>query len=232
MLTAEEVSAPPPMALGVVVGAVKRFRDSHHAVARLCALGHRNGEVAQMTGYSVRRVESLLADPAFQNLVAKYRTAVDEAWRAEAAGYFANLNKARDLAVRMIVDQLEEADEADDRLPIRTLLAIQADAADRTGYPKRSVAINVNLDFAQKLEAAIKRSNKAKVIEHEPAGQEQSMPPSPAPQPGPAPAEVALSPLEPVPPHTPPPSRDTHRVSLKTRPREPEAPREPIRRRA
>jgi hypothetical protein len=75
-------------------------------------------------------------------------------------GYFGLKIKARNMAQRMIVDQMEKAEENGDEIPLRTLLALEADAADRTGYPKRSMAINVNVDFATQLDRAVKRSEK------------------------------------------------------------------------
>ena len=148
--------------------AVRRFRDSHHRVARLFAMGLRSGEVAEATGYSNVRISTLRGDPAFEELVVQYREDVDADWRNEVVDYYANINKARDITARMILDQLVEADDAAEPIPLRTLAGIHGDLADRTGYGKRSTQVNVNVDFAAQLDKAIKRSNGVKTIDSQP----------------------------------------------------------------
>lgn len=146
--------------------AAKRFRDSHHRVARLFASGCRPGEVAERSGYSLGRISTLSADPAFQELVASYRSSVDESWRESVDEYYDTVSANRIAAARLIADKLEDTEPND--ISFRELVTIHADAADRTGYPKRSVAVNVNVDFAARLDQAIKRSAEAKVINAEP----------------------------------------------------------------
>jgi hypothetical protein len=148
---------------GLNAPTVQKIRESHHRVARLMAMGLRPYAVAEQSGYSYQRVWLLSKDPAFQELVAKYREDVDGEWRQEVSGYYANANKARDISMRMVLEQLEEADEVGEKLPIRTLAALHGDLADRTGYGKRSTQVNVNLDFAARLDAAVKRSEQAKL---------------------------------------------------------------------
>lgn len=135
---------------------VKKFRDSHHRLARLFASGLRPGEVAELGGYSLVRVSTLYGDPAFKELIASYRNSVDVSWRESVDEYYEVINSNRTLAARLINDKLSEAEPED--LPLNQLVAIHADAADRTGYPKRTVAVNVNTDFASLLDRAIKRS--------------------------------------------------------------------------
>ena len=66
----------------------------------------------------------------------------------------------------MELERLEDADESGEEIPLRTLLALTADAADRIGYPKRSIAISANLGFAAQLDRARKRSERVlKVVE-------------------------------------------------------------------
>src|SRR5438046_2040789 len=74
--------------------AVKRFRDSHHRVARLVAMGLRPGAVSIASGYSRVRISILLSDPAFQELVVGYRNDVDQDWREEVVDYYSTVNKA------------------------------------------------------------------------------------------------------------------------------------------
>lgn len=139
---------------------VKTFRDSHHMVARLFAMGLRPGQVATRSGYSLGRVSTLSADPAFKELVSAYRDSVDDEWKQSVDEYFDLVQSNRIIAARLLNDKLTDA-EPDD-VSIRELVTIHADAADRTGYPKRTVAVNVNVDFAARLDQAIKRSTQAR----------------------------------------------------------------------
>lgn len=141
----------------------QRLRASHHRVAELAAMGFRLTQIAMMTGYSYNRVASLLASPAMQELVA-----VKEASKAEMQAVvedtFADYSQRNMLtAERMLFDRLDEADDNGDLLPVRDLIAITADRADRFGYPKKSTSVNLNVDFAARLEAVIARSAKARV---------------------------------------------------------------------
>lgn len=148
-----------------ISGAVARFRDPHHRVARLFASGLRLFEVVDRCGYSYQRVHQLSTDPAFQELIAKYREKVDEAFVSNADEYYelatANMRKSE----RMIAERLEEADdEGAAPIPLKTLVDISADRMDRFGYGKRQTNLNVNADFASLLEKAIVRSGKSPTI--------------------------------------------------------------------
>ncbi len=141
-------------------GAVRRFRDPHHQVARLFASGLRLREVADRCGYSYQRIHVLHSDPAFQQLIAKYREKVDASFVANADEFYdlatANMRKAE----TMIAERLEKAEEEDIDLPLKTLIDISGDRMDRFGYGKRQTNLNVNADFASLLEKAIQRSGK------------------------------------------------------------------------
>lgn len=141
---------------------MKRFRDSHHKIARLFASGLRPGEVAELAGYSLVRVSVLYADPAFQELLAGYRGIENDIARTRIEQYndyiLANGLKAE----AKLADKL---DDDDGDLSVRELLSISRDAADRVGLSKRSIQTNINMDFASMLDKAIKRSGKDKVID-------------------------------------------------------------------
>lgn len=147
------------------VGIVQRLRDPHHRVARLFASGLRMEEIVARSGYSYGRVNTLKNDPAFQELIAKYRDKVDAAFVREADTYYELATANMVTAERMISEKLEEHDENGTLPPVRELIAISRDAADRFGYGKRQTNLNVNADFAAMLEAARGRSAKAKTIE-------------------------------------------------------------------
>lgn len=144
---------------------VQRLRDPHHRLARLIASGARMAVIVERSGYSYARVQTLQKDPAFIELVAKYRERVDESFTEEHDHYhemlFTNMIKAE----RMLAEKLEAIEEDGETLPTRDLIAISRDAADRLGYGKRQMNINANVDFAANLEAAVARSRSARVIE-------------------------------------------------------------------
>lgn len=148
------------------IPAVKKLRDPHHALARYIASGLSISEAAERSGYSYSRAAVLHADPSFQDLVATYRGKVDEAWVAAQDDVqrlaVSNMLKAE----RMLADKLDDMDESGETPSIREIVAITADRMDRFGYSKKTTNLNVNLDFAAKLERAIQRT--AKVIDATP----------------------------------------------------------------
>lgn len=144
----------------VAVPTVARFRDPHHRLARLCALGLRDRQIAEQSGYSLQRLAAMRTDPAFVELVASYRATVDEEFREEVDAYYSMATSNMLKAERQIAEKLDEADENGETLPVNQLIAISRDAADRFGYGKKQTNLNVNCDFAAKLEKAIARSGK------------------------------------------------------------------------
>jgi len=145
----------------VGTSAVKRFRDPHHRVARLFASGLRVQEVADRSGYSYQRVFTLSQDPAFQELIAKYREKVDEAFVANVDEFYEQATANMRMAERQIAERLEAAEDEDGSpIPLKTLVDISGDRMDRFGYGKRQTNLNVNADFASLLEKAIARSGK------------------------------------------------------------------------
>ncbi len=145
----------------VKIPQVKVLRDRHHHMAKLVAMGLRPFEVAEQGGYSISTVSLFLHDPAFQELVAMYSGADLEAFRQERDEYYASVNHNRNLAARQINDQLVEADETGEKIPISRLVTVHADAADRTGYGKQT-NYTVKLDFAAELDRAVAASRAVK----------------------------------------------------------------------
>lgn len=141
-------------------GATKRFKDPHLRVARLFAAGLRLEEVAERAGYSYQRVHTLSTDPAFQNLIAGYRSKVDAAFAANADDFYEQATSNMRKAEAQLAEKLEAAEESGELLPTRDLIAISGDRMDRFGYGKRQTNLNVNADFASLLEKAIARSGK------------------------------------------------------------------------
>lgn len=144
---------------------LERLRDPHHNLARLLAMGKRNEEAGRLAGYSANRVAMLKSDPAFKELIEYYRNLVVQSFKENADEYFDLLSANMIKAEKQIAEKLEIAEEAGETLPIRELVAIGRDAADRVGYGKKQTNLNVNVDFASQLEKAIKRSGKDKQLE-------------------------------------------------------------------
>lgn len=149
------------------LGATKTFRDWHHRIARFVAMGLRPGEVQRQAGISSARYCQYISDPAFQELVAQYRLKVDEEFTDASAELYETVAANTLNAELMIREQLEEAAAEGIPIPIKTLLTISRDGADRVGLPKQKVSTNTNFnfDFAAQLEKAAARSGRSNVID-------------------------------------------------------------------
>lgn len=137
---------------------VQTLRDSHHRMARAVASGLTNAEVAALCGCSANRVSILRSDPSFRELVAHKRAMIDVEWAAEADPVIDHLRTNALKAQAMLSDKLDAAVEQNEFLPTRDLLGIAELGLDRTGYGKVNKNVNINVDFAAKLEAARNRS--------------------------------------------------------------------------
>lgn len=150
------------------------LRDAHHIMARMFAMGLRTSAVAERMGYSASRVSTIRNSPAFEALIAHYRSVVDAEFKATTHDYFSLLASNTHRAERFIAERLDEhetaivAAEAGEetvarQVPLRELVTLGRDGADRVGYGKRSVNLNINTDFAGNLEAALRRSRGAMI---------------------------------------------------------------------
>ena len=160
---AELVQLAPGMRTPGLTYFPKKLRESHRRIARLIAAGLRQNEVAARSGYSLSRITILNACPAFQDLVATYREAIDKEFVSSVETFVELATGNMITAERMIADRLEEAEEEGESIPMKYLISISRDAADRFGYGKRSTQVNLNADFATLLDKAIART--AKVVE-------------------------------------------------------------------
>lgn len=145
------------------VPVVQRLRDPHHRLARNVAMGLKLHEAATNAGYSYASLRLLQKDPSFNELVEHYRKLVVESFVESQDAYFDLLTSNMLKAERHIAERIEEKEEAGELLSVREAHLISRDAADRAGYGKKSTNLNVNVDFAARLERASQRS--AKVIE-------------------------------------------------------------------
>lgn len=143
---------------------IKSIADSHHRVARAIASGMSNGEVAAVCGRSITRVSQLRGDPAFQELIAHYRSMITAEWLGNADPVIDFMRNNALKAQAMLSDKLDAAAESDEFLPTRDLVSIAELGLDRTGYGKVNKNVNINVDFAANLEKARKRSDRARTI--------------------------------------------------------------------
>ena len=143
--------------------ALDHYRERHHAVARLVAIGATPEFIRRQTGVTFRRISLLTADPTFNELVSGYRAKVDEAWNRNVDQYMDLGMGNMILSESMITDRLEKADEEGEELPLLTLNRLSQDRADRFGYPK-TTQVEHKHDFAALLDRAIERSGKAKEV--------------------------------------------------------------------
>jgi hypothetical protein len=146
------------------VPVVQRLRDPHHHLARLIASGLRPNDAALQSGYSLARVYTLAADPSFQNLVAEYRKDVHEAYVSGEEERYKTATQVNLKALRHINEHFDKADEEGELIPIGRALQVFSDTADRTGLVKKSVQANINVDFAARLEKAIRKSGQVRTI--------------------------------------------------------------------
>lgn len=147
------------------VPAVQRFRDPHHRLARLLASGLRPAEAATQVGYSLARIYILQADPSFQDLVAAYRKDVHDAYVSGEEERFRMATEVNLKALRHLNEHFDKADEEGELVAIGRALSVFADTSDRVGLSKKSTNLNINVDFAAKLEGAIARSAKSRLVE-------------------------------------------------------------------
>ena len=147
----------------------KTFRDTHHRLARLVASGLRDSEILRITGYSTGRFYTFKQDPAFQELVSSYRDKVTEAFVNAQDEFYETSTSNMLRAERQIEEHLDLAEEAGELVPIKSLLAITSDRADRFGYPKKKeINSNHTIDFAKRIESVMARSGRGSVIDARP----------------------------------------------------------------
>lgn len=118
-----------------------RIHASHHSVAKCLATGMKPAQAGLVTGYSAQSINRLQGDPAFQALVADYRT--------EAKTAFADLaERMNDMSLDAIEILQERMQASPEGFTIPVLLDIVKAFADRTGHgPGQEVHLKVDRDF-------------------------------------------------------------------------------------
>jgi hypothetical protein len=130
---------------------LKHIKDTHHNLARLLASGLRIGEAAIQAGFSGARVSSLMADPAFRELVAGYRARCDEIHEEVYRGARQMAANTTTVLIRMVTDAVEIADQTDnvgpDNKPIIPLGRMESlinTLGQSTVLPKQSVTMQID----------------------------------------------------------------------------------------
>lgn len=129
---------------------VRRLSERHRNLARVIAAGKTTAEASAITGYAAAYICILNGDPAFKELVNVFRQNRDiiyEQVHEKIAGI-------SDLAADILRDKLEEDDT---KVSYPVLLDIMKAAADRSGNGPSSTNVSVNVNLADRLEAARKR---------------------------------------------------------------------------
>lgn len=151
-LTSEDLVTLMDGEKGSQAPALKRISERHHALARLLAGGTPPGEAALIAGYDNSRVSILQNDPAFNELVEFYREDITRELRGLHERMYGLALDAADV----LQDRLEDEPE---KVSVGQLLEVLKIGADRTGFgpSSQTTNVNVNVDLANRLEAARKR---------------------------------------------------------------------------
>jgi hypothetical protein len=132
------------------------------------AVGMTVQEIVRRTGFTPRRLNILLNDPTFMELIEHYRRPHVEKLKEEIADAYTNMGTAFNGYLRHVIQYLEDHDEADETVPLNHSMKVVSDLGDRIGFSKHTIKTNLNVDFATALDRAIERSGKRpelKVIE-------------------------------------------------------------------
>lgn len=134
-------------------GTVQRLRESHHALARIIAMGEEPQAAAAITGFAVGTIYRLLKDPTFMGLVEFYRRNLD----LGAVDMQQRLSSLNADVVQELHDRVLEEPE---KLTPQFLLKAAEVLSDRTGHSpvNRAVNINYNVGMADRLKEARQRA--------------------------------------------------------------------------
>lgn len=144
---------------GGTAGAIARLRDRHHMIARLVAQDIEPERICKVMGMTQVRLDMLVEHtPAFQELIAHYKKRNIPAKHAQTEEFVDLLERNMIAAEHEIADRLAEAA---DKLSVSELHKISRDSADRLGFSKHSVNLNVNVTLKDRLEGLRRRSRGA-----------------------------------------------------------------------
>jgi hypothetical protein len=126
---------------------VQAMRAGHHVIARMVAMGLRQVDIAEETGYSFTRISHLAThSSAFQELVEKYREQITEA----VVSHHSKIHFAAGVAVQLVTEEL--VDNPDNLTPEFKLKAMK-ELLEHSGYAPASQT-KVDMFHHQGLSAA------------------------------------------------------------------------------
>ena len=142
-----------------VKSAVVRLRDRHHQIARFVAMKVDRDRICKVMGMTRTRLDMLIDQtPAFAELVIYYEARKLPEQHATTEEYIDLLERNMIAAELEIADRLAEDSE---KLSVSELHKIARDSADRLGFSKHSVNLNVNVTLKDRLEGLRRRSRTA-----------------------------------------------------------------------
>jgi hypothetical protein len=147
----------PPQGRGRPKGAVQGIRAYHHRVAMMVASGMKDTEIAKIIQRTPPTVRNWRLVPANAELAEQYKSEMDNEVRDRISYVTSLIDEIKIKALEQELEQLVEAEETGERIPIRTLDAIAADKLDRRGYPKTQVSVGVSLGAGDRLAKARER---------------------------------------------------------------------------
>lgn len=140
-------------------GEVVRIRDRHHQIARFVAQGVDRNRICKVMGMTRTRLDMLIDQtPAFQELVIYYEARKLPEHHAATEEYVDLLERNMIAAELEIADRLAESPE---KLSVSELHKVARDSADRLGFSKQSVNLNVNVTLKERLEGLRRRAQGA-----------------------------------------------------------------------
>lgn len=154
---------------------LQQIRAIHHRLAQLLSQGFTRHEVAQMAGSSTQRIDKLIADPTFQELIAYYQDQIAEKQIEDGQRIQEKLKTAAETALDELTERLED-DEKRAAMPTSELRKIVELGADRTVAPPRQsiqlsqppTAITLNIGQPRFAELNAARPEAPKIIDANP----------------------------------------------------------------
>lgn len=137
-----------------------KLRAPHHTLAKMLAEGQEVIAVSAATGYSTARIRTLLADPAFDELVQFYAESKVHA-ENDVQKSIAHVGMT---ATQILQERLEEEPES---FSNKDLLALQTAQLDRSGHgpqSKKTIEINDPRSVLAELKQLMSSENRAVVV--------------------------------------------------------------------
>jgi len=139
---------------------IKRLRDRHHSIARLLALGYPAVQISAITTTSQSRISVLQQSPAFQELLAHYRS--------EGAKEFRDLRERfSQLGLEVTEELLARMEEEPESIPVGELREILKLVADRSGHgpTSKNITLSGTIDASTMERIRNATQNKETIIE-------------------------------------------------------------------